>query len=225
MSETLHAIRFPNESAEYRAKRDELLRAEMDLRERLEAVAALRRELPPGGEISEDYAFDEITAGSKRSVRLSELFGDKPSLVVYSFMYGPTAERPCPMCTSFLDGLDRNVRHVGQRLPVAVVARSPIERIRAFADSRGWSHLRLLSSSGNGYNAAYHAEMPDGSQLPACNVFVRRDGKVRHFWSAEMLYAKSPGHARHVDLLWPIWSFFDLTPEGRESWMPKLAYD
>lgn len=225
MSDRLHAIRFPNESEPYRAARDELLAAEIALRERLEAVAALRRALPAGGTAPEDYTFDELVDGAKRQTRLSELFGGKPSLLVYSFMYGPTAELPCPMCTSFLDGLDRAVLHVAQRLPVVVVARSPIEKIRAFADQRGWSRLRLLSSGANDYNRDYHAELASGAQIPACNVFTLRDGIIRHFWSAEMLYAPAAGHARHIDLLWPIWSFFDLTPEGRENWMPRLAYE
>ena len=31
---------------------------------------------------------------------------------------------------------------------------------------------------------------------------------------------------RYVDLLWPIWNFFDLTSEGRGTdWLPKLSYD
>ncbi len=30
----------------------------------------------------------------------ADLFGDKQTLVVYSFMCGPQGERPCPMCTS-----------------------------------------------------------------------------------------------------------------------------
>src|SRR5207237_450351 len=42
-------IRFPGESAEYRAARDRLLEQEIELRRATEAVAAARRELPPGG--------------------------------------------------------------------------------------------------------------------------------------------------------------------------------
>jgi predicted dithiol-disulfide oxidoreductase (DUF899 family) len=50
----LHSIRFPSESAQYRAARDELLLAERELRRNLEAVAALRRTLPLGGPLKED---------------------------------------------------------------------------------------------------------------------------------------------------------------------------
>jgi predicted dithiol-disulfide oxidoreductase (DUF899 family) len=226
MTDPSHAIRFPGESDDYRRAREQLLRAESELRERLEAVAALRRTLPPGGPLKEDYRFEERTAAGTRSVRFSELFSaGKTSLLVYSFMYGPDADHPCPMCTSFLDGLDRYALHVEPRMDLVVVAKSPIERIHAFTDGRGWTRLRLLSSANNRYNADYHAETPAGAQLPACNVFVRSSDGIRHFWSAELLYAPAPGHARHIDLLWPIWSVFDLTPEGRANWLPKLAYD
>ena len=41
-------MRFPNESAEYRAARTALLAEEIRLRRQLEHVAAMRRALPPG---------------------------------------------------------------------------------------------------------------------------------------------------------------------------------
>jgi predicted dithiol-disulfide oxidoreductase (DUF899 family) len=222
MSEPLHPIRFPSETGAYRSARNALLLAERDLRERLESVAALRRQLPLGGRVKEDYVF----AGATGRVRLSELFSPgKQSLIVYSFMYGPAAKQACPMCTSFLDGLDRYALHVGQRVDLAVVAKSPIERILAHAATRGWERLRFFSSATNTYNLDYAAETPDGAQIPACNVFTRTPEGIFHFWAAELLYVQGAGHPRHVDLLWPVWSFFDLTPEGRGDWMPKLWYD
>ncbi|TMA58547.1 MAG: DUF899 domain-containing protein [Deltaproteobacteria bacterium] len=226
MTGTLHAVRFPGESDAYRAARDRLLEREIELRGALEAVAALRRELPLGGRVKEDYVFDEANRAAAGSIALSKLFeGGKRSLIVYSYMYGPAAEQPCPMCTSFLDGVNAYAPHITQRVNLVVVARSPAERLRAWAARRGWDRLRLLSSASNTYNADYAAETPDGQQLPACNVFTSTDAGIYHFWSAEMLYAPTPGHARHVDLLWPIWSFFDLTPEGRgKDWLPKLSY-
>ena len=51
-------VTFPGESAEYRAARNELLAKEIDLRRQMEAVAAERRNLPPGGEVPEDYVFE-----------------------------------------------------------------------------------------------------------------------------------------------------------------------
>jgi len=225
MAQSLHRVRFPGETDEYRGARNELLHAERDLRERMEAVAAMRRRLPRGGRVKEDYVFEEIAGGARQRTPLSGLFAPgKPSLVVYSFMYGPDAEHPCPLCTSFLDGLDRYALHLTQRVNLAVVAKSPIERIHAWAAERGWTRLRLLSSFANTYNADYFAESAEGAQMPACNVFTRSDQGVFHFWAAELLYAPVEGHPRHVDLLWPVWSFFDLTPEGRGNWMPQRSY-
>lgn len=231
---SIHSVRFPGESEEYRRARDELLKAELDLRTRLEEVALLRRGLPLGGEVREDYLFEEGGAdlegdSTVRSARFSQLFEPgKDSLIVYSFMYGPEMPRPCPMCTSILDGLNGTAIHARQRVNFVVVAKSPLERIRAFARERGWLNLRLLSSARNTYNRDYHGETAERNQIPAINVFVRRRDFIHHLYNAEALYTSpEPGQdARHVDLIWPLWNLFDLTPEGRGAdWYPRLSYE
>ena len=229
-STALHSKRFPNESAAYRDARDKLLIAEVALRRNLEEVAAMRRTLPAGGAVAQDYAFDE-DAGPQgaRKVRLSELFvKPESSLVVYSFMYGPKMPKACPSCTSILDSLDRTAPHATQRINLVVVAKSPIERIRAHARDRGWRDLRLLSSASNDYNRDYHGEDDKGAQWPALNVFTRRDGVVRHAFCTELLFVPpEPGQdGRHADLIWPLWNLLDFTPEGRGTdWRPALSYD
>src|SRR6266480_4684589 len=66
---------FPGESAEYRAARERLLQREIELRRLTEAVAAARRELPPGGAVPEDYVFRGTSAnGAEADIRMSELF-------------------------------------------------------------------------------------------------------------------------------------------------------
>lgn len=225
--EQLHDTRFPGESDEYRRAREDLLRAEIALREHEEAVAEQRRRLPLGGAVPQDYEFKEWdpSTGAPRGVRLSELFEDgKDTLFLYSFMFLPTPDgnpigRPCPACTSIIDAVSGQARHVTQRLNLAVSARAPIEHFRAHAYSRGWNDVRLLSSGGNTYNADYHAEDPSRGQLPIATVFARRDGKVHHLWSSELLFAASaPGqHPRHVDFMWPVWKILDTVPDGRGS--------
>jgi len=224
-------IRFPGETPEYRAARDSLLEAERDLRRRIELVAVLRRALPVGGEVREDYVFHTALTGDSdapQPVRLSQLFASgQDTLILYSFMYGPEMKQACTSCTSILDALDGETPHVSNRVSFAVVAKSPPARLRAFARERGWRHLRLLSSAENSYNADYHAQNPEGAQLPALNVFVRRNGRIHHFYNTELLYAPTePGqNGRHVDLIWPLWNLFDLTPEGRGTdWYPALSY-
>lgn len=216
-------MKFPNESKGYRAARIKLVAAERALRRRVESVAALRRKLPAGGLVPEDYVFE----GESGKARLSDLFATGDTLVAYSFMYGPKMAKACPMCTSMLDGLNGNAQHIAQRTNLVVIAKSPIARIVEFARARGWSNLRLLSSAGNTYNRDYHGEDANGSQWPMLNVFVRRKGAIRHFWGSELMGAKAePGqNGRHVDMIWPLWNVLDLTPEGRgKDWYPKLSY-
>lgn len=233
MTKMLHSVRFPGESQRYRRARNELLQAEIALRRHIEKVAALRRQLPLGGELEQDYVFEEgapdlTDRRTVRRVKMSELFRPgKDSLLLYSFMYGPSMKQPCPMCTSMLDGLHGSVAHATQRINFAIVAKSPIHRIRDFARQRGWINFRIVSSAKNTYNRDYHGETADGDQIPALNVFVRRGDKLRHFYNTELLFARPERgqHPRHVDLLWPLWNLFDLTPEGRGTdWYPKLAY-
>jgi predicted dithiol-disulfide oxidoreductase (DUF899 family) len=240
-------IVFPGESREYRAARDRLLQREIELRREMEAVAALRRELPPGGAVNTDYVFQgEGADGAPADVRMSELFEPgKDSLAIYSFMFPrdagddtpgppdgetarlPLAEGPCPSCTALLDQLDGAAEHARQHLNFVVVAKAPLPRVLTFARERGWRRLRLLSSAGNTYNADYLAETSDGAQMPMLTVF-RRDGDViRHFWSSELLYAPSdPGEEpRHVGTLEPLWNLLDLTPEGRPTdWHEQFSY-
>lgn len=210
------SLSFPNETDGYRASRRKLLDAEIELRDKIEAVAALRREMPLGGR-TDDYVFD----GVQGPVKLSELFRDgKDSLIVYSFMYGPDMAQPCPMCACYADGADGYAPHLCKRINFALVAQSPIERFAAMGENRGWRNHQLLSAANNSYSTDYMGQTPDGNQLPMVNVFVKRDDGIFHFWNSELFFEPSAWHPRHVDQLWPLWHHFDLTPEGRGDHMP-----
>jgi predicted dithiol-disulfide oxidoreductase (DUF899 family) len=217
------AVRFPNESAEYRRAREALLAEEIELRRHIERVAEQRRALPPGGEVTKDYAFE----GESGPVSFAGLFGDKDTLVIYSYMFGPQRERPCPMCTSLLSAWDGEVPDIRQRVALAVVARSLIERLVAFKRERGWHHLPLFSDICGEFSRDYHALTRDGGDDAAFNVFTRRDGPIRHFWGGEMNGASAdPGQdPRGAPDLMPLWTILDVTPEERgTSWYPKLNY-
>jgi len=235
---TVHHLGFPGESAKYRRARNALLKEEMALRRQVERVAARRRGLPAGGVVPEDYRFE----GESGPVKLSELFDPgKDTLAIYSFMFGPDREEPCPGCTHFLDGLDGAVGHIAQRLSLAVVAKSPLPRILEFAKARGWHRLRLLSTAGNGYDRDYFGDstalspavreqqdFTDGEEwdMPMMNLFHRDGDVIRHRWGSELLYVPpEPGQEyRHNDLLDPLWNMLDLTPEGRGDFHPQLRY-
>lgn len=219
-----NTIRFPGESAEYRQARQALLAEEIELRRHIERVAEQRRALPPGGEVPKNYRF---VAEGGRTVTLADLFGGKQSLVVYSYMFGPQRERPCPMCTSLLGAWNGEARDIQQRVGLAVIARSPIEKLVAFKQERGWRDLPLYSDPSGEFSRDYHAIAPDGSDFPAFNVFTKRDGQIRHFWSGEMGFEQAdPGQdPRGAPDLMPIWTILDSVPEGRGTdWYPKLDY-
>lgn len=235
-------LSYPNESADYRRARNELLDEEKALRRQIEAVAARRRALPMGGAVPEDYVFERIGEnGMPEKVRMSELFGPFDTLVLYSFMYGPERDQPCPGCTHLLDGMDGGIRHAAQRASFYIVAKSPLARLVSLAKQRGWQHLRFLSTAGNRYDADYfgdtsklsremreHHGVKDGEDWDETifNVFRRENGAIRHFWGSELAFATAePGqHHRAGDLADPVWGLLDMTPEGRGDFFPKLAY-
>ncbi|MBW8749343.1 MAG: DUF899 family protein [Acidobacteria bacterium] len=212
---------FPNESPEYRQARNALLAEEIELRRNIERVAELRRALPLGGAIPEDYTFQ----GANGQVHFSQLFGDKDTLVVYSMMFGPQRERACPMCTAMLTTWDGAARNLRERVALAVTARSPIERLLEFKDDRGWRNLPLYSDTKGDYTRTYVSA--DDADVPGMSVFTRRNGTIHHFWSGEMSGemadpGQDPRGAPDADILW---SILDLTPEGRGgNWYPQLEY-
>jgi predicted dithiol-disulfide oxidoreductase (DUF899 family) len=215
-------VRMPNESAEYRRARTALLTEEIELRRQIERVARMRRALPPGAEVK-NYRF----IGENGPTDLAGLFGDKQTLVVYSFMYGPQRERPCPMCTSLLSSWDGEALDIMQNVALAVTARSPIERLMVFKKERGWRDLKLYSDTDEDFSRDFHAIGAKGEDWAGLHVFTRQGGKIRHFWSGEMDFSTAdPGQdPRGAPDLMPLWTVLDCTPEGRRpDWYPKLDY-
>lgn len=212
-------------SAEYRRRREDLRRAEIALKDQRETVAALRRGLPADTPVPQDYVFAEAGAGGVREVRLSELFAPAGGgLVVYHYMWAPDDREPCPMCTMWTDGYNAVAPHVARTAPFVLVTKQDAAAARAFADRRGWSGLRMLSSGGTSFNADFGMETPDGRQLPGVSVFLKDgDGALRHFYTASAMMGD--GHARGLDLLSPVWNLLDLLPEGRGDFMPRLVYE
>lgn len=214
---------YPNDSDAYRAARTALLAEEIELRRHIERVAAQRRALPMGGEPPRDYAFQDEDGAT---VPLSALFGAHDTLVTYVWMYGPERARPCPMCTSFLGTLDVPARDLAQRVALAVIGRSPVARQLAFARERGWRNLRFYATD-DAFARDYRGLSPDGEEWPALDIWVKRDGWVRHFWAAELGGTEDPGEdPRGAPDIAPLWNILDLTPAGRGAdWYPKLDYD
>src|ERR1043166_5659223 len=219
----------PNESAAYRKAREALLIEEIELRRHVARVAAQRRALPPGGEVKGDYQFlgEASSVKGANPVGFEDLFGDKDTLFAYNWMYGPKRQRPCPMCTALLSCLNGNADHIRQRIALAIIGLSPIERQVAFKVERGWHNLPLYADVNGKFSQDYHAIMEDGTAPAAYNVFPRRDGTIRHFWGAELGFESAdPGKdpTTEPDLM-VLWNVLDLTPEGRGTdWYLSISY-
>jgi predicted dithiol-disulfide oxidoreductase (DUF899 family) len=249
MEDDAMGLKFPNETREYRQARKRLLDKEIALRRQMESVARMRRDLPQGGAVPEDYVFDGLALDGKPSkIKLSDLFrAGTDTLLIYNYMFPrhkgdtrdgakqgetarlPKAEQPCPSCTGLLDQLNGAAPHFeagGDNF--VVVANAPLDRLLAVARDRSWQHLRMLSSAGNSFKRDYHAQDEDGQQEPVILVFKRdADGTVRLFWASEMVYAKSdPGQDnRAAGTIEPFWNMFDLGSHGRPDFEEQLQYD
>ena len=188
-----------------------MLKDEQELIAKTKAVAAKRRMLPPGGPLKEDYVFQwagggEVGKKLGERVKFSELFGGKTTLILYSWMFGPSWDKPCPSCTSLMDGFDRAWYSVAQDAAFAAIAKAPPEKIDAWARERGWSQIPLLSGHKSSFQADYRCQGEnDDKQMAAMLVFKKQDGKIVLFWSSE----------GSIDTVWPYWNLMDFTPEGR----------
>jgi predicted dithiol-disulfide oxidoreductase (DUF899 family) len=240
-------MNFPNEPPEYREARNLLLQHELELRRTMESVAAELRKLPPGGEAPEDYEFQRIGAdGAPETVRMSGLFGQSDTLMIYHFMFPrhsqddragpsqgsaaelPLAAGPCPSCTALIDMWEGTMPHFeGLGGNLVVVARAPIAQVAAFARDKGWRHVRLLSASGSSFRRDYGGDGYDGESAPIMTVFKRGDdGKIRLHWASELLFEPTdPGQdMRHLGTVEPLWTLFDLTPDGRPVADEQIEY-
>jgi predicted dithiol-disulfide oxidoreductase (DUF899 family) len=215
---------YPGDSDEYRKARTALLEEEIELRRHIGRVAELRRALPPGGELSKPYRFVDKDG---KEHGLADLFGRHDTLISYFWMYGPAREKPCPMCTAFLDSLDAATRNLTQRVAVAVIGRSPVSRQLAFAVERGWRFLEFYQCVGDEFPTDYRGLHANGEEWPQLDVWSRQGELVRHFWGAsEMDGTADPGQdARNAPDPEALWNMLDLTPGGRGiDWYPKLEY-
>jgi predicted dithiol-disulfide oxidoreductase (DUF899 family) len=220
-----------NESAAYLASREELRLAEVESMRQLERVAELRRRLPEGA-IVEDYEFTEgptdLDAGDEpaKTVRLSELF-TRPgrALVIYQLMYGKKQTSPCPMCTMWIDGYNGVAHHIAQNADFAIAAAADVPALRAYARTRGWNNLRLLSCGNSTFKFDMASEDAEGNQDSTISVFIRdSSGTLRHFYSAHPWLAQDVNE-RGIDRLTPVYNMLDLTPQGRDDWYAELSYE
>ena len=207
------SLLMPAVDDDYRRSRERLREAEIDLRDRIERVAAMRRSLPPGPAVP-DYTFVE----NGNRVRLSELFADgKPYLILYHLMYWPKDDDFCPMCSLWIDGFNGIAPHVTQRANFVVASRAPFNTLQAWGARREWNRVRLLSDDGSSFARDIDAEDTEGNPDSTVVVFAKDGDRVRHVYTAHPMLED---RERGIDLLSPVWHLFDLMPSGRADWYP-----
>src|SRR6266852_7242421 len=132
---------------EWQAERDELLTEEKELTRRGDELARKRRELP-WVPVEKDSRF-ETEHGTKS---LADLFDGRSQLLIYHFMFGPTYEAGCPVCSSIADTIDPNAVHLAARdVTLLLVSRAPVEKLQPFKQRMGWS-LEWPSAGGTDFN-------------------------------------------------------------------------
>jgi predicted dithiol-disulfide oxidoreductase (DUF899 family) len=218
---------------EWQAERDELLKEEKELTRRGDELARKRRELP-WVEVEKDYRF-ETKDGEKT---LAELFDGRSQLMIYHFMFGPTYEAGCPVCSSITDSLAPQVPHLRAKDTTLLLAsRGPLEKLLAYRDRMGWG-IDWVSSGGSDFNRdigfLYTEEelkpFLESGEIPATvEQNARMCGTDAAGYVAEgpglSVYALSDGTvyrtyvttARGLEVAMAYYALLDRTPSGRDE--------
>lgn len=133
--------------AEWQAERDELLKEEKELTRRGDELARKRRKLP-WVPVAKDYRLE--APDGRRT--LADLFDGRSQLIVYHFMFGPSWEAGCPVCSSIADTLDAQVAHLKAKdTNLLLASRAPIEKLLAYRERMGWG-IDWVSSGASDFN-------------------------------------------------------------------------
>jgi predicted dithiol-disulfide oxidoreductase (DUF899 family) len=212
---------------EWLEARRKLLAAEKEATSRRDALNAERRRLPMV-RVDKEYLLE----GPEGTVPLEALFGGSAQLIVQHVMFGPDWDAACPGCTAAVDEIsDEMLAHLRSRdTAFALVSRVPLEKLRAYQASRGWT-VPWYSSSGSDFNYDFRATLdmersqleynyrpaPDAiadgensAEVPGVSCFLRDGDQVFHTYST---------WARGTDTIGSSYSWLDLTALGRqEDW-------
>ncbi len=217
---------------EWQAEREKLLAEEKELTRTGDELAQKRRELP-WVQVEEEYRF-ETTDGTKS---LADLFDSHSQLLIYHFMFGPSYEAGCTVCSSIADTLDPNAVHLAARdVKLMLVSRAPLEKLQAYKKRMGWS-LDWASTVGSEFNRELgfmntEEELKpflEGDVPPAVEQMAKRSGTDVASYVTEgpglSAYALSDGviyrtyvtTARGLEPAMAYYGLLDRTPVGRNE--------
>jgi predicted dithiol-disulfide oxidoreductase (DUF899 family) len=132
---------------EWQAARDALLQEEKELTRRGDELAAKRRRLPW---VRVEKAYEFETEDGRKT--LAELFAGRGQLMVYHFMFGPSYEAGCPVCSSIADTLAPQVPHLAAKDTTLLLAsRGPLEKLLAYRERMAWD-IGWVSTVGGDFN-------------------------------------------------------------------------
>jgi predicted dithiol-disulfide oxidoreductase (DUF899 family) len=225
---------------EWQAAREELLKREKEHTRMGDELARERRELP-WVPVEKEYRF-ETDEGTKA---LPELFGGRSQLLVYHFMFGPSYEAGCPVCSSGADAVNGVLPHLHARdVTMLYVSRAPLEKIQAYKERMGWD-FPWVSSEGSDFNfdfGASHTEeqvrenmgpMLEGDPPPILRQLAAATGTdvVRYVSEGPGLsaFAMEDGVVYHtysvadrgLEFLMGYYPILDRAPKGRDEGEPS----
>ena len=214
------------------AARTALLAEEKEFTRRSDELARKRQALP-WVNIDKDYSF-ETDDGTKT---LAELFDGRSQLLVYHFMFGPTYDAGCPVCSSIADTLAPQVPHLAARDTTLLLAsRGPLEKLLAYRERMGWA-IDWVSSAGSDFNRdlgfLYTEEelkpFLDGEIPPTIEQNARMcgtdvvgyvsegPGLSAYALSDEAVYRTYVTTARGLEPAMAYYGLLDRTPKGRDE--------
>jgi predicted dithiol-disulfide oxidoreductase (DUF899 family) len=203
-------------AAEWEEARAGLLAKEKEATRARDALAAERRRLPMV-KIDKAYALE----GPNGKATLLDLFEGRRQLLVYHFMFGPSAEVGCDGCSMVVDNMGHPAHLHARDTSLALVSRAPLAKIEPFKERMGWT-TPWYSSFDSDFNVDFGvspskprpAEHQDGETF-GLSVFYRDGDNVFRTYFTDQ---------RGVEALGSNWTFLDLTPLGRqEDWEDSPA--
>jgi len=217
---------------EWQAQRDELLKEEKELTRRGDELTAKRRELPWVA-VEKDYRFDT----ERGTQGLADLFDGRSQLMVYHFMFGPSYEAGCPVCTSIADTLAPQVPHLKARDTTLILAsRGPLAKLVAYRKRMGWD-IDWVSSGGSDFNrdlgflhtedelkAFLEGEIPpvveqmaNASGTDVAGYVTEGPGLSAYALSDGTVYRTYVTSARGLEPAMAYYGLLDRTPRGRQE--------
>lgn len=207
--------------ASWLTARRKLLEAEKALTRQIDAVRALRQELP-WVKVVKPYVF----ASPEGPVSLSDLFRGRSQLIVQHFMFAPGWKDGCKGCSFLADHVDGARLHFEHHdVAFAAVSRAPLAEFASFKERMGWT-FPWVSSHGSSFNYDFGVSFTPEQvaektvdynyetspylmeELHGISVFAKRRGGLFHSYST---------YARGADMLMGAHHYLDLTPKGRND--------